>query len=83
MPADLPSIQDSAAGAEEKEAQWEKRATVLANANPSLKRWSQEGAKDKSLQSAGSSGDRPTWVRSISSAQGDVMIYKHAMRGSG
>lgn len=83
VPTDLPSISDGAEGAEEKEAQWEKRATILANANPSSKRLSQEGPGGKSLQRPGSSGGRPTPVRSISSAQGDVRICERIMRALG
>ena len=76
VPADLPSISDGAEGAEEKEAQWEKRATILANANPSSKRTSLESPGGKCLQKPGSSGSRPTPGRNISSAQGDVRIYE-------
>ena len=61
IPADLPNIDDTNEGQEEKEAQWEERATILAKENPNLK----QGA------------DRPSGTRlaprgSISNAQGDV-----------
>ncbi len=78
VPTNLPSISDGAEGAEEKEAQWEKRATILANVNSST---SQEGSVEKSFQSPRPSGNRPGPSRSISSAQGDVWTHKHAMRG--
>ncbi len=74
VPTDLPSISDGAEEAE-KEAQWEKRATILANVNPSCKPLSQENSGGKSLQSPGSRGDRPVPARSISSAQGDVRSH--------
>lgn len=76
VPTDLPSISDGAEEAEEKEAQWEKRATILANVNPSSKRFSQENPVEKGLQSPGSSSNRPVPARSISSAQGDVTIRR-------
>ena len=78
VPSDLPTISDAAGGAEEKEAQWEKRATILANAN---KRLSQEEPVGKNLQRPGSSGGQPAAARSISSAQGDVKSYEEVMRG--
>ena len=78
VPTDLPTINDAAG--EEKEAQWEKRATILANTN---KRLSQEGPTEKNLQRPGSSGDRPAAGRNISSAQGDVKNHKNAMGATG
>ena len=78
MPSDLPSISDGAEGVEDKEAQWEKRATILANVNQGSKRLSQEAVVEKSAQSSGFSGQRPAPARSISSAQGDVKTSKHA-----
>ncbi|KAL8735868.1 MAG: hypothetical protein Q9181_002646 [Wetmoreana brouardii] len=68
VPGDLPIISDGVAGNEEKEAQWEKRATILAQENAIAKQVrSQEGSvADSSL------GGRPAISRSISDAQGDV-----------
>ena len=67
VPTDLPTINDAAG--EEKEAQWEERATILANAN---KRSSQEAPVEKGLQRPGSSEGPPAPGCSISSAEGDV-----------
>ncbi|KAL8702495.1 MAG: hypothetical protein Q9201_004335 [Fulgogasparrea decipioides] len=68
VPRDLPAIGDLVAENEEKEAQWEKRATILAQENVIAKQVrSREGSVAES-----SLGGRPAISRSISDAQGDV-----------
>lgn len=66
LPSDLPPISDEVGESEEKEAQWENRATILAQENPVAK---QGRSRENSVP--GSSG-RPTVGRSISDAEGDV-----------
>ena len=65
VPTDLPAIEDAADGSEEKEAQWEKRATILAQASASTEE--KEGRRSR-----GNSLNKPKITRSISDAQGDV-----------
>jgi len=62
IPTDLPNIDDTNKGQEEKEAQWEERATILAKENPNLKHNGPDGL----------TGTRPAPNRYISNAQGDV-----------
>ena len=52
VPTDLPEIQDPAVQSEEKEAQWEERATILAKGNPNnrpvpLENGQSEGVKSR------------------------------------
>ncbi|KAL8967955.1 MAG: hypothetical protein Q9197_005145 [Variospora fuerteventurae] len=68
IPSDLPAISDVVGESEEKEAQWENRATILAQENPVAK---QVRSRENSL--AGSSrGARPGVSRNLSDAKGDV-----------
>lgn len=67
LPANLPEIQDMG-DQEDKEAQWEQRATLLAAANTSP-----DLTRNESQLSLGSSTGRP---RSISDAQSDVNIQE-------
>ena len=77
VPTNLPSINDGGEGVDDKEAQWEKRATILASANPTSKRLSQDAPLEPNFQSVGPAGKRPVvHARSISSAQGDVKTGK-------
>lgn len=90
VPTDLPDIQDLSVVGEEKEAQWEERATILAMQNPNSRPISQEfkprpQTPDQALRERlqGSpkaiqpGGDRPQMgTRSISSAQGDENIQE-------
>lgn len=62
IPTDLPNIDETNKGQEEKEAQWEARATILAKENPNLKHNGTDGP----------TGMRPVPNRSISNARGDV-----------
>lgn len=62
LPTNLPDIDDKPDGGEEKEAQWEKRATILIQDNPTL-------------ESLGL-GRKPTVIRKISDAKGDDDIRK-------
>ncbi|KAI4177977.1 MAG: hypothetical protein LQ343_000061 [Gyalolechia ehrenbergii] len=70
LPSDLPPISDEVGESEEKEAQWENRATILAQENPVAK---QGRSRENSVP--GSSG-RPTVGRSISDAEGDENIQE-------
>ncbi|KAL9600879.1 MAG: hypothetical protein Q9219_002921 [cf. Caloplaca sp. 3 TL-2023] len=66
VPSDLPPINDALCEDEEKEAQWEKRATILAQENAVAK-------QRRSMEnSAAESTSRPALDRSISDAKGDV-----------
>ncbi|KAL8756691.1 MAG: hypothetical protein Q9184_004415 [Pyrenodesmia sp. 2 TL-2023] len=72
IPSDLPTISDEAADSEEKEAQWENRATILAQENPVAKQ-----ARSRQNSLAGSSvNGRPDVGRSISDAKGDENIQE-------
>ncbi|KAL8712446.1 MAG: hypothetical protein Q9220_003294 [cf. Caloplaca sp. 1 TL-2023] len=65
LPSDLPAISDEVGEGEEKDAQWEKRATILAQGNLA--------ARSRGNSESGSNlGHRPGTSRSISDAQGDV-----------
>ncbi len=72
IPIDLPAISDEVGGSEEKEAQWENRATILAQKNPMVKQ-SQSG--ENSAGGATLSG-RPPIGRHISDAKGDVRGHR-------
>ena len=66
VPGDLPKIDDGPG--EEKEAQWEKRATILATGGVVAMQ-----GRSRDLSPAESNGtSRPTLSRSISDAKGDV-----------
>ncbi|KAI4201172.1 MAG: hypothetical protein LQ346_002226 [Caloplaca aetnensis] len=65
IPSDLPTISDDVGDSEDKEAQWENRATILAQENPVAKQ-----ARSRQNSVAGSSVDgRPGIGRSISDAK--------------
>lgn len=74
VPSDLPAINDDAGDGEDKEAQWENRATILAQKNPVVK---QGRSRDNSVEGSSLSG-RPPIVRHISDAKGDVRRSKFA-----
>ena len=88
VPTDLPHIEDVAVQDEEKEAQWEERATILAKGNPNNRPVSLEGGvasaqkfyQDKSPQETSDPEQglsaRPETNRSVSSAQGDENIQE-------
>ncbi|KAL8871746.1 MAG: hypothetical protein Q9174_002486 [Haloplaca sp. 1 TL-2023] len=66
IPGDLPKIDDGAG--EEKEAQWEKRATILATGSAVAMQGRSRAGSAAESNGAG----RPTLSRSISDAKGDV-----------
>ena len=68
IPSDLPAISDGIGESEDKEAQWENRATILAKENPVVK---QSRSRENSAGGASLSG-RPALGRHISDAKGDV-----------
>ena len=84
VPANLPDIKDLSIEPEDKEAKWEERATILANANPNARPLSQDGHLSKSVTPNGNMHDpkqarqevRPDLTRSVSSAQGDENIQE-------
>ena len=88
VPTDLPDIQDMSLEGEEREARWEERATILAQANPNTRPKSQEGragskSPDEKLrerlqgQSPAHLGEQPVMgTRSLSSAKADDDIQK-------
>ncbi|KAI4122307.1 MAG: hypothetical protein LQ338_005895 [Usnochroma carphineum] len=68
VPSQLPAISDETGDGEEKEAQWEERATILAQENPVAKQ-----VRSTENSAAGSSlSGRPAMRRNISDAKGDV-----------
>ncbi|CAD6573936.1 MAG: hypothetical protein ASARMPREDX12_006329 [Alectoria sarmentosa] len=79
---DLPDIQDVAVQGEEKEAQWEERATMLAKGNPNHRPVFLDGKpkgvtfEQTSLDQERGLGARPGMTRSISSAKGDENIQE-------
>lgn len=84
VPSDLPDIKDLSIEAEEKEAKWEERATILANSNPNARPRSQDGHStrpvdpNQNVHARGQAhlGDRPSMTRSVSSAKGDENIQE-------
>ena len=92
VPTDLPEIQDLAIQGEEKEAQWEERATMLAKGNPNNRSVLLDGqpkgesfeqyiCQDRSPQEAPLGPEqglnsRPGMARSVSSAKGDENIQE-------
>lgn len=88
VPTDLPDIQDLSLEGEEKEARWEERATILAQANPNTRPKSQDGqagskSPDEKLRerlqghSPAQLSERPViGTRSLSSAKADDDIQK-------
>lgn len=80
VPTDLPAIKDRGNEAEDKEAKWEERATILAQQNSNTRSRSnsllnknpQAALAGKSLHTLPEDGDRPAATRHISDAQGDV-----------
>ncbi|KAJ9271975.1 hypothetical protein DTO212C5_2056 [Paecilomyces variotii] len=79
VPADLPQIDTSVGDKQDREAQWEKRATILVQGNPTLSPLSPSSRSSSFLGDQGSTGSgRP---RSSSSArindpEGDVNIQE-------
>ncbi|KAI4242849.1 MAG: hypothetical protein L6R42_010890 [Xanthoria sp. 1 TBL-2021] len=69
IPSDLPAISDEVGESEEKEAQWENRATILAQENPVVK---QSRSRENSVPNSSLNGGRPALGRHISDAKGDV-----------
>ncbi|KAL9127801.1 MAG: hypothetical protein Q9217_003385 [Psora testacea] len=81
VPKDLPDIQDVAVHAEDEQAQWEERATILAKENPNNRPTSQGHSRPRTLRKAevqhpAHLGDRPTRGRSISDAKSDDDIQE-------
>ena len=84
VPTDLPDIQDVAVQGEEKEAQWEERATILAKGNPnngpvSLGGKPEDITSEQKLHQDRSSQEippGPETSRSVSSAKGDENIQE-------
>ncbi|KAL9023141.1 MAG: hypothetical protein Q9180_008371, partial [Flavoplaca navasiana] len=72
VPSDLPAISDGIGESEDKEAQWENRATILAKENPVVK---QSRSRENSAGGASLSG-RPALGRHISDAKGDENIQE-------
>ncbi|KAI4155345.1 MAG: hypothetical protein L6R39_001267 [Caloplaca ligustica] len=77
IPSDLPAISDELGEGEEKEAQWENRATILAQENPVAK---QARTRENSVVGSSLTG-RPGIMRNISDAKGDVRYYSVTFRG--
>lgn len=92
VPTNLPDIQDVAVQGEEKEAQWEERATMLAKGNPNNRPVSLDGQQkgltseekfyhdrfpeETPLDQAQGLSNRPGMTRSVSSAKGDENIQE-------
>ncbi len=92
VPTDLPDIQDVAVEGEEKEAQWEERATMLAKGNPNHRPVSLDGQpkgvtseqkfyRERFPQETPPDPEqglsvRPGITRSVSSAKGDENIQE-------
>ena len=82
VPEDLPDIQDVAVNGEDKQAQWEERATILAKENPHNRPKSQGNnsrpstPKKVELQHPAHLGDRPVRGRTISDAKSDDDIQE-------
>ncbi|KAL9009483.1 MAG: hypothetical protein Q9173_005483, partial [Seirophora scorigena] len=72
IPSDLPAISDEVGESEEKEAQWENRATILAQENPVAK---QARSRENSLEGS-SRSSRPGISRNLSDAKGDENIQE-------
>ena len=79
LPTDLPSIEDDLNVSEDKEAQWEKRATLLAQENKILRQsYSSNGGTITASEQA--EGDlylrmqQPATERQISNSKGDVRV---------
>ncbi|KAL8693132.1 MAG: hypothetical protein Q9218_001984 [Villophora microphyllina] len=73
VPSDLPTINDGAGEGEEKEAEWEKRATILAQENMVVK---QTRSREGSVTTGSGAGGRPAITRSISDAKSDENIQE-------
>lgn len=83
VPTDLPRIDDGSEGGEEKEAQWERRATMLAQGSTNLRRSSHADAHAEeppppAIGNLPFEGDirRPSLQRNISDAKGDDDIQE-------
>ncbi|KAL8790827.1 MAG: hypothetical protein Q9213_000451 [Squamulea squamosa] len=72
IPSDLPAISDEGGESEDKEAQWENRATILAKENPVVK---QGRSRENSLVGSSLSA-RPPLGRNISDTKGDENIQE-------
>ena len=79
VPTDLPAIEDTADGNEEKEARWEERATILAQGNHAVNQASAATEEKGGLHSRGNSIARPHVTRNISDAKGDVSAGQASM----
>ncbi|KAI4257977.1 MAG: hypothetical protein LQ352_001410 [Teloschistes flavicans] len=69
VPSDLPAIKDGTGEGEEQEAEWEKRATILAQENALVK---QNRSREGSVTAVSGSGGQPARTRSLSDARSDV-----------
>jgi len=82
VPTDLPEIQDIAVHNEEKQAQWEERATILARGNSIAQPPSRNApprlpsAPTEHPAHLGDNSKRPEGVRRISDAKGDETIQE-------
>ena len=84
IPADLPDIKDLSIGAEDKEAKWEERATILANSNSNVRLPSQDGHRSRPATPVANSShtgrtsleEHSSTARSVSSAQADENIQE-------
>ena len=81
VPEDLPPIEDGATGSEEKEAQWEERATILAKENPNTNHPIAVAVEKGGLRSHGNSESRPQMTRNVSDAKSDVRVCKQLLEG--
>ncbi|KAL9051117.1 MAG: hypothetical protein Q9206_004827 [Seirophora lacunosa] len=72
IPTDLPAISDVVGESEENEAQWENRATILAQENPVAK---EARSRENSLGDS-SRSTRPGMSRNLSDAKGDENIQE-------
>ncbi|KAI4199267.1 MAG: hypothetical protein LQ350_004727 [Teloschistes chrysophthalmus] len=73
VPSDLPAIRDGTGEGEEKEAEWEKRATILAQENAVVK---QTRSREGSVTAGSGSGGRPPRTRSLSDARSDENLQE-------
>ncbi|CAF9938102.1 hypothetical protein IMSHALPRED_000662 [Imshaugia aleurites] len=84
VPTDLPDIEDVAVQGDEKEAQWEERATMLAKANPNNRPVSLDGHRKgcpvshspPRISSLGGHPQTQNKVSAVSSAKGDENIQE-------
>lgn len=74
IPEDLPLIEDGAIGSEDKEAEWEERATILAKENAITHHPTPITRENPGMGSRDGGESRPQITRSISDAKGDVRV---------